>query len=128
MVVCCFNLFLIVCRPQELKTLRVLVGSGDKKEVFAGFDLLNLDSEAVDASHTRYTRYLEAERFIPTGGQSYWSHTATNEVSTRGAATQTRGLFNIFPLNLMDASLDQIPPGSMLGNFTRLLCRRTAPL
>ena len=109
-----------MCRPQELKTLRVLVGSGDKKEVFAQFELNHLDSEAVDASHTRYTRYLEAERFIPTGGQSFWSHTATNEVSTRVAATQTRGLFNIFPLSLMDPSLDLIPPGSMLGNVTRL--------
>ena len=105
-------------RPQNLKSMRVLMGHGDQRTVYANFDLRNLNSETRDPTHSVYANYLESHLFLPAQSeQPYWSHYATNLLSDPLAVNQQRGLVNIFPLSLMDERLDKIPPSSALGTL-----------
>jgi hypothetical protein len=98
--------------------MRVLMGHGDQRTVYANFDLRNLNSETRDPTHSVYANYLESHLFLPAQSeQPYWSHYATNLLSDPLAVNQQRGLVNIFPLSLMDERLDKIPPSSALGTL-----------
>ena len=98
--------------------MRVLMGHGDQRTVYANFDLRNLNSETRDPTHSVYAKYLESHLFLPAQSeQPYWSHYATNLLSDPLAVNQQRGLVNIFPLSLMDERLDKIPPLSALGTL-----------
>ena len=60
-----------------------------------------------DYSHTNCEHYLENNYFIPAGeggNRKYWAHVTNNMVPTTVSTTLSKGLFNVFPLDL--SSLD----------------------
>ena len=118
-------------RPHALKELRILVGSGQDTQVFDNFDLRNLNSVHRDPSHVAYARYLEDRNFLPAhSDQAYWSHFEKNNIpvaaadpAARAAAqsVESRGFFNIFPVDLSIPLLDKLQPGKNLGNLRAAL-------
>ena len=84
--------------------MTVLVGNTEKRVVYKNFELNNLHQNVQDYSHTNYEYYLENNYFLPPGeGQQrkYWAHTKANLVPTNASTTQDKGLFNMFPLDLV---------------------------
>jgi len=104
-------------RPQDLKSLRLLIGQGENRRVFNNFELLNLNSSKRDPTHLRYVKYLEAEAFLPLNSeQAYWSHIADNMIKDDALPEiANRGLMNVFPVSLVSEELDRMPPSSNLG-------------
>jgi len=87
--------------------MTVLVGNTEKRVVYKNFELNNLHQNAQDYSHSNYEYYLENNYFIPPAegrDRKYWAHTTSNLLPTNVSTTQDKGLFNIFPLDLV--SLD----------------------
>ena len=87
--------------------MTVLVGNTEKRIVYKNFELLNLHQNLPDYSHTNYENYLENNFFIPAGeggNRKYWAHITNNMVPTVASTTDSKGLFNVFPLDL--SSLD----------------------
>jgi len=86
--------------------------------VYKGFDLQNLHLNMPDYSHYVYERYLEANYFIPPNVHKYWEHTGTNIVPTPPGTAIQKGLFNIFPVDLVsDELLDTKRSSTSLGKF-----------
>jgi hypothetical protein len=96
-------------RPASLKSMTVLMGNTEKRVVYKNFELQNLHQNLPDYSHTNYEHYLETNYFIPPGGgwgndgegKKYWAHTTSNLVPTTVSTTESKGLFNVFPLDLL---------------------------
>ena len=106
--------------------MTVLMGNTEKRIVYKNFELQNLHQNLPDYSHTNYESYLEKNYFIPShsgggggggvggasgggpgswgDGRKYWAHTISNLVPTVVSTTEDKGLFNVFPLDLL--SLD----------------------
>jgi len=104
--------------------MRVVWGQAEKKMVYDGFELDNLNSDAIDPTHVAYQKYLETRSFIPPKAttpqshyQPYWAHITSNRVPSPASTTttETRGLFNVFPLDLVSDVLDKAPPSSSIG-------------
>ena len=70
-----------------------------------------------DISHINYEKYLENNFFIPppssgaegvvgggVAGRKYWLHSVNNLVPRAVSTTESKGVFNVFPLDLL--SLD----------------------
>ena len=106
------NAFSFLCagiyyRPSTLKAMTVLVGNTEKRMVYKNFELNNLHQNLPDYTHINYERYLESNYFIPPGEgmeRKYWAHTVSNLIPTVVSREEGKGLFNIFPLDLL--SLD----------------------
>ncbi len=91
--------------------MSVLVGNTEKRIVYKNFELLNLHQNKPDFTHTNYEHYLENSYFLPPGatgeggegggGRLYWAHTVNNMLPTVVSNTLDKGLFNVFPLDLM---------------------------
>ena len=85
--------------------MTVLLGNTEKRVVYKNFELQNLHQNIPDYSHTNYEYYLENNFFIPPGegdeGRKYWAHNTTNRMPTLVSTTEDKGLFNIFPLDLL---------------------------
>jgi hypothetical protein len=47
-----------------------------------------------------YQKYLQYNRFIPSGETKYFDHIMYNNVPTEPVLTESKGLFNLFPLDL----------------------------
>jgi hypothetical protein len=107
-------------RPATLKSMTCLLGNSEKRTVFQNFDLQNLNSNEVDYTHLVYDNYLKQQRFIPPfSGMwahhvGYWAHMSSNmlptEVLKGDDAAVDKGLFNLFPLSLID---DTLKPGNV---------------
>ena len=98
----------IYYRPQELKSLRCILGNSEAKTVYQNFELLNLNTNAFDYSHQLYTRYLQYNRFIPPQDTAYFEHMAYNTLPTDPpSTTANKGLVNIFPLSLTSEELNK---------------------
>lgn len=108
----------IYYRPASLKSMTVLVGNTEKRQVYKNFELSNLHQNLPDFSHANYEYYLENNYFIPPpssssssssddaagGRRNYWAHSISNLVPSAPSTTDDKGLFNVFPLDL--TSLD----------------------
>ena len=90
--------------------MTVLVGNTEKRIVYKNFELLNLHQNKQDFTHTNYEHYLENNYFLPPpgpdGGEDgasrlYWAHTTNNLLPREVSTTLDKGLFNVFPLDLM---------------------------
>ena len=102
----------IYYRPASLKSMSVLVGNTEKRILYKNFELLNLHQNSQDFTHTNYEHYLENSYFLPPGapaeggegvgqGRLYWAHTINNLLPTVVSNITDKGLFNVFPLDLM---------------------------
>jgi len=100
----------IYYRPESLKSMTVLVGNTEKRIVYKNFELLNLHQNKQDFTHTNYEHYLENNYFLPPPGPDgggdgasrlYWAHTTNNLLPREVSTTLDKGLFNVFPLDLM---------------------------
>jgi hypothetical protein len=106
-----------VYRPQELKSLRCVLGNSEAKTVYQNFELLNLNTNAVDYTHQLYTRYLQYNRFIPPQETAYFEHMVNNNLPIDPpSTTANKGNVNIFPLSLTSEELNK-STSSALGYF-----------
>jgi hypothetical protein len=109
-----------VYRPQELKSLRCVLGNSEAKTVYQNFELLNLNTNAVDYTHQLYTRYLQYNRFIPPQETAYFEHMVNNNLPIDPpSTTANKGNVNIFPLSLTSEELNK-STSSALGYFFSL--------
>ena len=100
-------------RPNELKSMRCLLGNTEVRTVYQNFELLNLNTNMPDRSHILYSRYLQTQKFIPPGEQNYFEHTSTNTVPTEASTVLGKGVFNIFPLSLTSDEMDRTSSSSL---------------
>jgi hypothetical protein len=103
-------------RPESLKTMNVLLGNTESRIVYKNFNLENLNSNDLDPTHYMYQKYLQYNRFIPPHEKNYFSHTALNTRPETPSTTENKGLFNVFPLDLMSVSDEFKKPNTNLGN------------
>jgi hypothetical protein len=104
-------------RPESLKTMTVLQGNTESRIVYKNFNLENLNSNNLDWSHFLYQKYLQYKKFIPFNETNYFSHTALNKIPNPAQTTDSKGFFNIFPLDLDPISDELKIPSTNLGNF-----------
>ncbi len=121
-------------RPASLKSMTVLVGNTEKRVVYKNFELNNLHQNSPDFSHTTYEYYLENNYFIPppsssssssggSGGDSgsegrkYWAHAISNLLPTAVSTTTDKGLFNVFPLDLLALDAKNTTASSLGKNY-----------
>ena len=100
--------------------MTVLVGNTEKRVVYKNFELNNLHQNAQDYSHSNYEYYLENNYFIPPAegrDRKYWAHTTSNLLPTNVSTTQDKGLFNIFPLDLVSLDAKNSASTSLGKNF-----------
>ena len=91
-------------RPANLKTLTVLAGATESRVIFDNIHLQNLNVNALDDSHEAYSKYLQNRFFIPPRENRYFVHTMFNTLPTEPSATENKGSFNIFPVDLTSTS------------------------
>jgi hypothetical protein len=78
-----------------------LLGNTESRTVYHQFQLNHLNSNAMDPTHCYYQKYLEDHFFIPPyDDQPYFSHYTDNKLPQAPSTTETKGLFNLFPLSL----------------------------
>jgi hypothetical protein len=77
-----------------------LMGDTEKRVVYDGFELLNLNSNAHDHTHELYQKYLETKYFVVPGERAYWAHMTNNVLPGTPSSETAKGLFNVFPLCL----------------------------
>ena len=95
-------------RPQELKSLRCVLGNSETKQLYNNFELLNLDNNKADYTHQLYARYLQYHRFIPPNETNYFEHMSTiNLPIDPPSTTANKGACNIFPLSLTSEDLNK---------------------
>lgn len=80
--------------------MTVLEGNTESRKIFKNFNLLNLNSNDLDYTHYTYQKYLQYNKFIPPGETKYFDHIMYNNVPDEVLTTQSKGLFNLFPLDL----------------------------
>jgi hypothetical protein len=114
--------------------MTVLVGNTEKRVVYKNFELNNLHQNSPDFSHTTYEYYLENNYFIPppsssssssggSGGDSgsegrkYWAHAISNLLPTAVSTTTDKGLFNVFPLDLLALDAKNTTASSLGKNY-----------
>jgi hypothetical protein len=90
----------IYYRPDNLKSMTALMGNTEARVIYKNFQLLNLNSNALDYSHYMYQKYLQYNYFVPPGNTKYFIHLQNNVVPNEPATTDSKGLFNLFPLDL----------------------------
>ena len=94
-------------RPQELKSLRCVLGNSEKPLLYHNFELSNLNTNKADYTHHLYTRYLQYHNFIPPNENMFFEHTSTINLPTDPpSATANKGACNIFPLSLTSEELN----------------------
>jgi hypothetical protein len=103
----------IYYRPNELKSMKILLGNTEARTIYQNFELLNLNSNAPDRTHELYTKYLQSHRFIPPGEKNYFEHTCHNNVPVTSSTTDDKGAFNIFPLSLTSDEMDRTSSSSL---------------
>jgi hypothetical protein len=97
-----------------------LMGDNEKRVVYNGFELLNLNSNAHDYMHELYQKYLETIYFIVPGERAYWAHMTNNVLPGTPSSETTKGLFNVFPLCLDSDDLhSRTSRGSNMGESFR---------
>jgi hypothetical protein len=97
--------------------MTVLLGNTESRIVYKNFNLENLNSNELDQSHFIYQKYLQYNRFVPQYEKNYFAHTALNKKPSIPSTTDNKGMFNIFPLDLMSISDEFKKPTTNLGNY-----------
>lgn len=97
--------------------MTVLQGNTESRIVYKNFNLENLNSNNLDWSHFLYQKYLQYKKFIPFNETNYFSHTALNKIPNPAQTTDSKGFFNMFPLDLDPISDELKIPSTNLGNF-----------
>lgn len=90
----------IYYRPASLKNMTALLGDTETRAVYDNFELKNLNSDAMDASHEFYQKYLEHHFFVPAGETAYFNHTQDILIPETPSTAREKGCFNVFPLSL----------------------------
>ena len=102
-------------RPASLKNMAVLLGNSEKRSVYKNFDLQNLHQNLQDPTHLQYMNYLENNYFIPPGERKYWAHMVTNVLPVAANNETDKGVFNVFPLDLVPLDMSKNTAGASLG-------------
>ena len=102
-------------RPASLKSMAVLLGNSEKRSVYKNFDLQNLHHNLQDPTHLQYMSYLENSYFIPPHERKYWAHMVSNVLPVAADTTIDKGLFNVFPLDLVPLDMTKNPASASLG-------------
>jgi hypothetical protein len=92
-----------------------LLGNTESRIVYKNFNLENLNSNEFNDSHYNYQKYLQYNKFIPQNDDNYFSHMALNIKPETASTTENKGLFNIFPLDLMAITDELKIPSTNLG-------------
>ena len=104
----------IVYRPQELKTMTLLMGNSESRTVYRNFELLNLHVNLSERSHKLYNKYLCYNRFLPPDESRYFAHLTTNTLAPAPGSTELqKGSFNVFPVNLATEELSKSSTSSL---------------
>ena len=83
-----------------------ILGNTEHRVIYNNFALKNLNSNAMDYSHSLYLKYLEYNYFLPAGdSRHYFSHMKQNTIPTAPSLESEKGLFNVFPLSLLSDDL-----------------------
>ena len=81
-----------------------MYGNTETRQVYKNFQLENLTLNSQDMSHFVYIKYLQYNLFNPPSEKNYFSHCKLNVNPTTPTNTD-KGLFNVFPLDLMSDDL-----------------------
>ena len=95
--------------------MAVLLGNSEKRSVYKNFDLQNLHQNLQDPTHLQYMNYLENNYFIPPGERKYWAHMVTNVLPVAANNETDKGVFNVFPLDLVPLDMSKNTAGASLG-------------
>jgi hypothetical protein len=87
--------------------MTALMGNTESRSIYKNFNLANLNSNNLDYTHYMYQKYLQYNKFIPPGEKKYFDHTMYNNVPAVPLTTESKGLFNIFPLDLDSLEISQ---------------------
>lgn len=93
--------------------MRCLLGNTESRTIYQNFELMNLNTNAPDRSHTLYNRYLQTAHFIPPGDNTYFEHLSTNIVPNEASKTQGKGAFNVFALSLTSDEINKTSSSSL---------------
>jgi hypothetical protein len=102
-------------RPETLKTMSCLLGNTESRIVYRNFQLENLNTNDLDYSHYNYQKYLQYNKFIPQNENNYFSHTVLNTKPQPALSNTDKGMFNIFPLDLISITDELKTPSTNLG-------------
>ena len=80
--------------------MTALLGNTEARVVYKNFQLENLTTNNPDYSHENYQKYLQYNKFVPPREKKYFAHTVNNIVPTPPVKDVSKGLFNLFPLDL----------------------------
>jgi hypothetical protein len=101
-----FNTPGVYYRPASLKNMTCILGNTEHRVIYNNFALKNLNSNAMDYSHSLYLKYLEYNYFLPAGdSRHYFSHMKQSTIPTAPSLESEKGLFNVFPLSLLSDDL-----------------------
>jgi hypothetical protein len=105
----------IYYRPNNLKSMTMLLGNTESRTVYHNFHLDNLNSNSLDYSHDLYQTYLRNNYFLPPNEKNYFVHMVNNTLPTQPSNEIGKGMMNIFPLDLVLHDFNK--PAISLGKF-----------
>jgi hypothetical protein len=97
--------------------MAVLLGNSEKRSVYKNIELQNLHQNLQDPTHLQYMTYLENNYFIPPGERKYWAHMVSNLLPETANTNLDKGVFNVFPLDLVPLDMTKNTDGASLGRF-----------
>ena len=92
--------------------MAVLLGNSEKRSVYKNFHQQTRHHSLQDPTHLQYMNYLENNYFIPPGESKYWAHMVTNVLPVTADNEIDKGVFNVFPLNLVPLDLTKNTAGA----------------